>query len=248
MNIALIADMHGNLTAFNAVLDDIAQRDIDQMVCLGDVAALGPQPREVLARLQALGCPIVMGNTDANLLEPKLKETTDEDQRNMQEVSYWCAQQLSASDQDFIRTFQPTIEVALAPDKTLLCFHGSPRSFNEIIVATTPEEELETIFANVSATIMAGGHTHIQMFRRFEDVLLLNPGSIGLPMDGVPPMRRRKNILNAPWAEYAIVHSDGNALDVELLRVPFDVHALLEIARSSGMPHAEWWTRDWRVD
>ncbi len=248
MNIALIADMHGNLFALNAVLDDIAGRGIDQIVCLGDVASLGPQPREVLARLQEVGCPVVMGNTDARLLEPQLQETPDEDSRNMQEVAYWCAQQLSSSDQAYIRTFQPTVAVALSPGKTLLCYHGSPRSFNEIVVATTPEEELETIFAGVTAHILAGGHTHIQMFRRFEDVLLLNPGSVGLPMDGVPPLRRRKNILNAPWAEYAIVHAEGNSLDVELMRVPFDVHALLEVARRSGMPHAEWWTKDWRVD
>lgn len=248
MNIAVIADMHGNLVALNAVLDDIAQRGIEQIVCLGDVAALGPQPREVLARLQALGCPVVMGNTDAWLLEPQLKEKPDEDSRNMQEVQYWCAQQLSASDQEYIRTFQTTIGVPLSAGKTMLCFHGSPRSFNEIIVATTPEEDLEKIFESVTANIMAGGHTHIQMFRRFEDVLLLNPGSVGLPMDGIPPMRRRKNILNAPWAEYAIVHAEGNALDVELLRVPFDVKTLLEIARSSGMPQAEWWTKDWRVE
>jgi putative phosphoesterase len=245
MNIAVISDMHGNLIALDTVLNDIAQRGIEQIVCLGDVASLGPQPREVLARLQALGCPVVMGNTDARLLDPQLKEQPDEDSRNMQEVQHWCAQQLSSGDQEYIRTFQPTIEVPLPAGKTMLCFHGSPRSFNEIVKATTPDEDLDTIFSGIKSDILIGGHTHVQLFRRYRDMLLLNPGSVGLPMDGVPPM---DGILNAAWAEYAIIHAEGNALDVEMLRVPFDVHALLEVARSSDMPHAEWWTRDWSVD
>jgi predicted phosphodiesterase len=99
------SDMHGNLVALDAVLNDIARRGIKQIVCLGDVASLGPQPREVLACLQTLSYPVVMSNTDARLLEPQLKDMPDEDSRNMQEIAYCCARQLSASDQEYIRTF-----------------------------------------------------------------------------------------------------------------------------------------------
>ena len=70
MRIGLIADIHGNLIALETVLAELAREPLDQMVCLGDVAALGPQPGEALARLRALGCPVVMGNTDAWLLAP----------------------------------------------------------------------------------------------------------------------------------------------------------------------------------
>jgi len=63
MRIAIIADIHGNLTALEAVLADLEDTGADRVVCLGDVAATGPQPHETVARLRALGCPVVMGNT-----------------------------------------------------------------------------------------------------------------------------------------------------------------------------------------
>jgi len=66
--IAILADIHGNLPALDAVLAQIDAEGIERVVCLGDVATLGPQPREVIARVRALGCPVVMGNTDAILL------------------------------------------------------------------------------------------------------------------------------------------------------------------------------------
>jgi predicted phosphodiesterase len=127
----------------------------------------------------------------------------------------------------------------------MLCFHGSPRSFNEIVKATTLGEDLDTIFSGITSDILIGGHTHVQLFRRYRNMLLLNPGSVGLPMEGVPPM---DGIRNAAWAKYAIIHSEGNSLDVEILRVPFDVNTILEIARSSGMPQVEWWTNGWQTD
>lgn len=65
MQLALIADIHGNLFALDAVLADMRQRNIEQILCLGDVASGGPQPCEVIQRLCEIGCPIVMGNTDA---------------------------------------------------------------------------------------------------------------------------------------------------------------------------------------
>jgi predicted phosphodiesterase len=65
---AILADIHGNLTALDAVLAAIDAEGIERVICLGDVATLGPQPHGVVVRLRALGCPIVMGNTDADLL------------------------------------------------------------------------------------------------------------------------------------------------------------------------------------
>jgi len=70
MRIALIADIHGNLVALETVLHELAQESIDQILCLGDVGALGPQPHEVIDRLRQLQCTVVLGNTDAWLLAP----------------------------------------------------------------------------------------------------------------------------------------------------------------------------------
>ena len=70
MHMALIADIHGNLLAFETLLHELAQESIDQIMCLGVVAALGPQPHEVIDRLRQLDCPVVLWNTDAWLLLP----------------------------------------------------------------------------------------------------------------------------------------------------------------------------------
>jgi predicted phosphodiesterase len=244
MRIALIADIHGNLVALNAVLDDLARERVDQIICLGDVAAFGPQPTEVIARLRDLGCPVVRGDTDATLLTPDTP-ATDEGLRHLQEIDRWALARLTPTERDYLGALPPTLSVPLAEETALLCYHGSPRSFKDRIHATTSADELEQMLAGTTAQLYAGGHTHIQMLRRHRDVLVLNPGSVGLAYDRVPapgtPVR------NPPWGEYAIVTAARSRLSVELRRVPFDVKALQRAARESGMPYVEWWSAEWDV-
>ncbi|MBF6589617.1 MAG: metallophosphoesterase family protein [Ktedonobacterales bacterium] len=242
MRVAVIADIHGNAVALEAVLADSAEAGAEQIVCLGDVAATGPQPREVVERLRALGCPVVMGNADAWLLSPDLHADADEATRRIEEIDRWCAGQLTPEDLDYVRTFQPSVTLSLGAAAAMLCFHGSPRSYNEILLATTPDDEVERILAGTHAAVLAGGHTHAQMLRRYRDLLLLNPGSVGLPMDRLPPA---EPIRNPPRAEYALVSLERGHQRIELRLVPFDVAALLRAARASGMPHAEWWAAEW---
>ena len=193
MKLALIADIHGNMFAFDAILEDIRRHNVDQLLCLGDVAAGGPQPHEVIQRLRELACPIVMGNTDAWLLEPVLKEHVDTFSKYTQDIEYWSAQQLSAEDKAFIKTFQPTIEWPLDDNKTLLAYHGTPRSFTERLLATTPDAQLDEIFTSTTAQILVGAHTHIQLYRRYRDKIILNPGSVGMPMDRTWPFDAIRN-------------------------------------------------------
>ncbi len=130
LTVALVADIHGNLAAFDAVLDALKAEPSDQIVCLGDVAATGPQPREVLRRLRELGCPVVMGNADAELLDVAPPgAATDEESRRIAEISRWCATQLDDADRAFLASFQPTVEISLREERCLLCCHGSPRSY-----------------------------------------------------------------------------------------------------------------------
>ena len=91
---------------------------------------------------------------------------------------------------------------------------------------------------------MVGGHTHMQMFRRYKDVLIVNVGSVGMAMDRVSPIEA---VRNPAWAEYAVLTLEGNALNVELRRTPFDVHALRRAIYSSGIPHAEWLANEWQA-
>ena len=244
MRLALISDIHGNNVALDAVLSALTTQNVTQLICLGDLASTGPQPCEVIKRLQEINCPVVLGNMDAWLLQPEPKALTDLRQQNWQDTDLWCAEQLSPADQAYLHTFQPIIEYPLPGGKALLCYHGSPRSYSERILATTSEDALEQAFAGTQQDMMAGGHTHIQLFRRYKDILVLNPGSVGLAMDRISPSNE---IRQPAWAEYAIVDCTGTSLHVELHRVSFKLDALIQAIHTSGMPHADWWAGCWQA-
>jgi putative phosphoesterase len=241
MRIGLLADIHGNLIALESVLSELKREQVDHIICLGDVAALGPQPHEVLERLRELNCPVVMGNTDDWYLQP-LPEGDDE----LREIVGWGLQQLTDADLAYLRSFQPVIEMPLAADQTLLCFHGSPRSYTEVIASTTPVAEVRSMFAGYQAWIMVGGHTHVQMLRRYEQAFLINPGSVGLP--GIGPEREdlpRNEKVH--WAEYAIMTLHSGHVSVDLRRTPLDIPALLQAGYASSMPAIDSWVRTWHT-
>lgn len=244
LTIALIADIHGNLAAFDAVLDALKAEPPDQIVCLGDVAATGPQPREVLQRLHELGCLIVMGNADAELLDvsPPGSET-DEESRRIADISRWCAAQLDDADRAFLASFQPTVEIPLGEERRLLCCHGSPRSYDDVIVAVIPDDELDAMIGGYGATVIAGGHTHVRMLRAYRGREIVNPGSVGLAYQFFPD----GSVRVPPWAEFAMLsQADDGVVSVDFRRVPYDRNATVRAMIDREMPHATWWAADWR--
>lgn len=245
MRIAIISDIHGNLAALIAVLEDITRHDVDKSICLGDVAAFGPQPCETIDLLKEAGYPVVMGNTDAWLLNPEPHVERDANSRYVFEIENWAAEQLTSAQRDYLKSFQPTITISLGDYKELLCYHGSPSSFNGIILASTPDNELASILAGIRANVMAGGHTHTQMLRRYGDLVLINPGSVGLPYERETDS---DNVRNPAWSEYAIVDYLDGHLSIDFKRVPFDARQVVKAAYESGMPHAGWWTKDWNIE
>ena len=244
--IAIISDIHGNLPALDATLAELEAEGIEHIICLGDVATLGPQPREVIARRRALGCPVVMGNTDASLLD--LQGKVDQvglpgaDGSN-DDFDRWSATQLADEDFAYLRTFEPTITVALDEGVTLLLYHGSPRSYDERITAETPERALHEMLSATPAQIYVGGHTHHQLVRRYRDALVVNPGTVGFAKDAIKPAA---TIGNPAWGEYAVIASDGERLKVSLCRAPFDRAALFAAYDATNIPRAEWRIGDWR--
>jgi len=229
MRIALISDIHGNLVSLEAVLEDIDKYRAAQIICLGDVATLGPQPHEVVARLRGLNCPGVTGNHEASLLEP---EAIRSGRQSMWADTFaWCEQQLSEDDLHYLRSFQPLIDVPLDKNNRLLCFHGSPRANTDFILPTTSDDELKDMLAGHTAPVMAGGHTHVQMLRRHRDAMIVNVGSVGEPFERYPSSAAEPRILS--WAEYAIVSCSSGALGIELRRVPIDFAAIKQASMVS---------------
>jgi predicted phosphodiesterase len=242
MRIGLISDIHGNLVSLTSVLADIDRAGVDQIVFLGDIAALGPQPCEVIERLRALNPLCITGNHDVEVLNPDLVRGDVDVSPWELELIDWCVGQLSLADLDYLRTFQQWIEIPLSGDATLLCFHGSPKSNMDKILATTPVPELDEMLAGHSATVMAGGHTHVQMLRQHAGVAIVNPGSVGFPLEQVPFEGLPRYL---PWAEYAILDSADGVLGIELRRVPVDLTEVRRAALTSGMPRAAAWLDLW---
>jgi predicted phosphodiesterase len=242
LKIGIISDIHGNLYALEAVLSELDRDGVCRIICLGDVAVGGPQPREVLERLRGLDASLVMGNTDEWLLDPKPYPIRDADSVKVNEVELWAASQTSADELSFVGSFRTTVRVALGAGSSLLGFHGSPRSASDVMLPTTPDAELETMLAGAQASVLAGGHTHTQMLRRHGHALVVNPGSVGLPYERDPVTGE---VSRPPWAEYAVLESAAGGFAVGFRRLAYDVEPLFETARASGMPHAEWWVRAW---
>ncbi|MCB0062771.1 MAG: metallophosphoesterase family protein [Caldilineaceae bacterium] len=241
MRIALLSDIHGNLTALNAVLAELAAEQIDQYLCLGDVVEHGPQPREALARTLALNCPIIMGNTDERMLTIVDTATPPSPMRPGYEQDVWSAAQLTEADRTAIRMFVPTAHVTLAEDVTLLAFHGSPRHNNEFIGASLSDEALGERLAGVQATILAGGHSHEQLLRRYGDIFVVNPGSIGAPFNVSDSGPQRP-----AWAEYAVLDIQSRTqINIDFRRTPFDVEQHIQAYERSDMPHKHLWIKEW---
>jgi predicted phosphodiesterase len=240
MRVALISDIHGNLFALDAVLDELERDPVDAIVCLGDVA-VGPQPTETVERVRTLGCPVVMGNWDAYFV-CGFPEPTNEVGQRLTEIGAWWAEQLTPEQRGYLEGFPHCLELELDGELRLLAYHGSPRSYEDFVYATTDEAELQSMLDGARAPVMALGHTHFQMLRRYDDVLLVNPGSVGLPFS-----RLAEVMSISPWAEYGILAAEDGRLSVDLRRTPFDVAGLVRLITDSGMPHAAWWAGLWRA-
>ncbi len=233
--VALISDVHGNSVALDAVLADVAALGVEDVVCLGDIAACGPQPEAVIARLSELGCPCVGGNTDEWLLGRLLPEPHERDYRALMTLIEWGASTLSNTARGYLATLPARCELEVGGER-LLCFHGSPRSSREPILAETPDHALREMVRPFSVSLYAGGHTHLQLVRRFDGSLLVNPGSVGVPLAADATWS-----TPAPVAHYAVVRVADGVVDAVPRCVEVDTTTSVAAAGASGIPYGDDW-------
>lgn len=193
MPYALISDIHGDLRKLEAVLGELTRLGIDDGLVLGDVAQGGDDPAGVLDRLAELGWPVILGNADAWLLDESIEDASDE----QLERRAWTLTRLDERHLAQIGAFHPTYE-----RDGLLGFHGSPHSFDDILLPGTEDVSPWRVGAY---RLLAGGHTHFQWTRRIGDAVYVNPGSVGLPVYRWNDRRALEH------AEYAIV--DGESVE-----------------------------------
>jgi predicted phosphodiesterase len=236
--------MHGNAVAFRAAVADVERHDVDLIVSLGDVAQGGPQPAECVELLRELGCPCVFGNSDEFLLSLDVgnEPVDDEGRERLLEVGRWSQAHLGDERLEFLRGFEPTVELELSGTK-LLCCHATPSSNEDVVVPDTPRADVERMIGQPDADAVAAGHVHLQWLRRFSSLVWFCVGSVGLVYEHKDPM---DEVPFEPWSEYALLSCGDGGLAVEFRRVPFDVDELVNAAREADFPGVERWAAMWK--
>jgi predicted phosphodiesterase len=226
MKVAVLADVHGNLPALEAVLRDVEGVGVDAVVLNGDVAA-GPLPGPTLDRLLALGerAVWVRGNADRELVEAH-DGTYEATGHAADGLTRWAGRSLSPAHRDLLAALP--LSVALDVDglgATRFC-HATARSDAEIVLVDSPVARFEDCFAGVAEATVVLGHTHMP-FARLARRRYVNPGSVGMPYghDG------------AAWA----LLGPG----VELRRTPYDAAAAAAAIRASACPGGARWAEDY---
>jgi predicted phosphodiesterase len=196
MTVALLYDVHGNLPALQAVLGDAEAAGARRFVLGGDYAAFGAWPRETVERLKQVDAGWIRGNVDRWTVDP------DDAPEPVRPLLVMCRELLGEDLAAELAALPPTF----ADGGTLYC-HGSPRSDVDSFMPEPGENEDE-LLRGVDSRRVVFGHTHLQFTRMAANgVELLNPGSVGIPLDG------------DQRAGYALIGDDGG---IDLRRVAYD--------------------------
>lgn len=233
MKIAVLSDTHGNLTAYQAVLADIASRGIERIFNLGDMAGKGPRGSACCALTREHCEGTVLGNWDVFMLS--------EDATSMSVKSQWWRNELSRTDLEWLAQLPFSIDLELANTPIRLFHASSDDVFHRIYPSVSGEEWIEQ-FRNTEATgdaspepnIVVYGDIHHAWSRTVGEHTLLNCGSVGNPLDETT-------------ASYLIFDDATGAVTWELVRVPYDIEAELVAARDAGMPQYQAWEQELRT-
>lgn len=219
--IAILSDIHGNVPALEAVLDDLAGRSVDEVLVGGDLVGRGPEGSRVVSRIRELGFPTIGGNHEDYMLDFRRGNVPREWLESEEwSASRWMAAELDDDSLAYIEALPFALE-----REDLRLVHGTPRSNREGIGPWTADGELDELLGAVEEKVLVCAHTHRPLIREREAGVAVNVGSVGLPFNA----DRR--------AQYAILTRDGEAAvgwRVELCQVAYDLAEIFEIYDTSG--------------
>jgi predicted phosphodiesterase len=226
MRIAIASDIHGNVTAFEAVLADLRQTSPDLIFHGGDLADSGSSPAEIVDRIRDLGWPGVLGNTDQMLVWPStladFAKTSSKLQPLFAVIEEMAQATREALGPDRINWLSQLPMIQTLDELALV--HASPGS---PWCAAGPEMEsagLESVYGPLQKPLVVYAHIHRAFIRKLPAMTVANTGSVSLSYDG------------DPRAAYLLL-KDAKP---EIRRVPYDVDAEVQALSTSGLPHADW--------
>lgn len=229
--IAVLADIHGNLLALEAVVADLQRRKIDTVFNLGDHASGPLWPQETVAFLMQQPWVQIAGNHDRQLVQ-QAPETHGASDR-------YAFERLNTAQKAWLQALPATVQWSA---DLLLC-HGTPTADNHYLLETVERravrparrDEIRQRLASVQASVILCGHTHRPRIVQIEEKqLIVNPGSVGLPAygDAEPEPHVMEN--GSPHARYALLEQRDQGWQIELIAVPYDHHSAADQAQRNG--------------
>jgi putative phosphoesterase len=233
--VAVIADIHGNIAALQAVEEDIARRGAGLVINLGDHASGPLWPGETVDLLMPQSWIQIAGNCDRQIITHAPSEHGASDR--------FAFERLTATQKEWLAALPAT---ATAFDE-IRVFHGTPRDDASYLLETVVDGqvrlatrfELETRLSGVTAPVMVCGHSHVPRIVRIDAGLIVNPGSVGLPAYAHDDPEPHAMETGAPDARYALLEKSNRGWTAELVAVPYDHERAADEARRNGRPDWE---------
>jgi putative phosphoesterase len=221
MRVAALYDIHGNLPALEAVLDDIRQAEVDFVVVGGDVIP-GPMLHQTIKCLLDLNLPtqFIQGNCEVSVLAEMSGKDPGPLPEDARKIIQWTAQQLHPEEEQLFSSWPKTLRFEIGGLGEVLFCHATPRNENEIFTRLTPEDRLLEVFEGVNAGLVVCGHTHMQFDRRIGSTRVVNAGSVGMP-------------FGEPGADWLLLGSD-----VQLQHTSYDLIKAVQRIRETNYPQA----------
>jgi predicted phosphodiesterase len=220
LRIAVLADIHGNLPAFEAALDHVATQRVDQIVIAGDVVVGSPDSAACWRLATSLGCPIVRGNHERYVAHYGGPAARSEWATERYAPVRWAAAQFAEDER---RAIERLPLAANSPDwPDLLIVHASLRNDRDTVAPHTPDAELDAMFPDVGKAVIVRAHNHVAQLRLWRERVVVTCGSVGLPLDG------------STDAKYAILERHAGGWRVEHHAAPYDVMATLRRFHETG--------------
>jgi predicted phosphodiesterase len=223
--LAVLSDIHGNLPALEAVMADLKNFDIDQVIVSGDVINFGPFSRQTAELVSALRWPVIRGNNEYFLIDYNTPRAPAEwsDQIQFAPIT-WLNRQFDADPKlkTQIAAWPDSLNLRFPDAPPIQVFHGTPIDPWDSIHWTLTDEEIEKLLSTVEADFVICGHTHLPMDRQAGRWHIFNPGSVGVPLDGIFT------------ASYMILDGDERGWKPTFRRIPFDYEPVFEEFETSG--------------
>src|SRR5574341_833268 len=184
--LAVLSDIHGNLAALEAVITDLKNFDVDQVIVAGDVIGLGPSPRQTAEIVIENHWPVIRGNNEYFLLDYKTPRAPAEWDEPIQFApTAWLDGQFDQRLKTIIASWPDTINLRFKDAPPIQLFHGVPNDPWGSMYWTLTDQEIEKLLADVETDFVLCGHTHLPMDRQSGKWRIFNPGSVGVPLDGI---------------------------------------------------------------